>query len=218
MSAHKNFPGEKFSRLKILAREKDYALCLCDCGNEKRVRMDKLKEGTTKSCGCLAAELAQANKKPSVPKVRKLRAVAPAKPVEHVKLRAVWATMRARTCDPRSTDYPTYGGRGIGCCPEWENFEAFLAWALQGYRIGLYLERDNNLLGYSPANCSWATPWEQSINRRNTRWVIGDRGELVPLATVVLDHKLDYMRTYMRYRRLVDKGIEPTERLLVDKP
>lgn len=26
--------------------------CLCDCGNETKVRISKLKNGTTKSCGC----------------------------------------------------------------------------------------------------------------------------------------------------------------------
>lgn len=28
-------------------------LCQCDCGKETNVRISKLKNGTTKSCGCL---------------------------------------------------------------------------------------------------------------------------------------------------------------------
>lgn len=55
-----NIIGERYGRLivKGLAelptgkRSVQYLLCLCDCGVEKVVRKDKLKDGTTSSCGC----------------------------------------------------------------------------------------------------------------------------------------------------------------------
>lgn len=53
--------GEKFNRLTILeliatkGQETSYK-CLCDCGNITTVYGQNLKNGTTKSCGCLQKE------------------------------------------------------------------------------------------------------------------------------------------------------------------
>lgn len=55
--------GEKFGRLTVvkpLKERKNGAvqyLCKCECGNESKVRGDQLKDGTTKSCGCLYDEM-----------------------------------------------------------------------------------------------------------------------------------------------------------------
>lgn len=56
--------GDKFGRL--ILKEKfsttQYGnrwLCLCDCGNETIATYAKIKNGTVKSCGCLAKELAK---------------------------------------------------------------------------------------------------------------------------------------------------------------
>lgn len=55
--------GQKFGRLTVLSkgtRDKDQSfkwLCRCECGNEKLIRGDQLKKGTTKSCGCLQKEI-----------------------------------------------------------------------------------------------------------------------------------------------------------------
>jgi hypothetical protein len=56
--------GIKFGRLTVLEQvpqEKyDYKryVCECQCGNRKTVRMDALKSGRTKSCGCYQSEMA----------------------------------------------------------------------------------------------------------------------------------------------------------------
>lgn len=53
--------GQRFGRL-IAVREVQteargrYYLCRCDCGSEKIVRLDQLRSGKTKSCGCLNHE------------------------------------------------------------------------------------------------------------------------------------------------------------------
>lgn len=50
--------GKRFGMLTVLSRSerKDnhglYWICRCDCGREKEVRGDNLKNGTAKSCGC----------------------------------------------------------------------------------------------------------------------------------------------------------------------
>ena len=59
--------------------------------------------------------------------------------------------------------YKHYGGRGIGVCERWFNFENF--YADMGTRPqGLSLDRMNNNDGYKPSNCRWATLIEQYNN------------------------------------------------------
>jgi hypothetical protein len=73
--------------------------------------------------------------------------------------------MIQRCCNPNSTHYSYYGGRGIAVCKRWRSFENFLA--DMGERpLGLTLDRTNNARGYSRANCKWVTRKEQANNRR----------------------------------------------------
>ena len=65
--------GQKFGRLTVLCRASDYVspngrrltqwLCECDCENKNKVIVSawSLKDGRTKSCGCLAIEQAKKN-------------------------------------------------------------------------------------------------------------------------------------------------------------
>lgn len=64
-----DFTDMRFGRLVVKYRADDYVFpngkgkaarwhCECDCGNEVDVRHDKLKNGTTTSCGCYKKELA----------------------------------------------------------------------------------------------------------------------------------------------------------------
>ena len=72
-----------------------------------------------------------------------------------------------RCTEPTYVKYKDYGARGITVCSEWLDFENFLA--DMGERPdGHSLERRDNNLGYSKANCCWATKKEQARNTRNT--------------------------------------------------
>lgn len=57
--------GKKFGRLTVLKRSpeninrKPAWVCQCECGNIKIVRGSDLKEGKTKSCGCLQKEVSK---------------------------------------------------------------------------------------------------------------------------------------------------------------
>lgn len=61
-----NIVGRKFNRLMVLEQAEDYVdkkgkhyaqwRCKCDCGNELVVSGNHLKNGNTKSCGCLNDE------------------------------------------------------------------------------------------------------------------------------------------------------------------
>lgn len=56
-------PGKKFGRLtvrRVIGFEGDHnrqVLCRCDCGNAAVARIDNLRAGKTRSCGCVAREL-----------------------------------------------------------------------------------------------------------------------------------------------------------------
>jgi len=54
--------GERYGRLIILSEEEKIKKarifrCLCDCGKETTVRLNSLRQGRTRSCGCLRSEL-----------------------------------------------------------------------------------------------------------------------------------------------------------------
>lgn len=76
-----------------------------------------------------------------------------------------WTSMRRRCKDTKRQNYKFYGGRGIKACERWEKFENFLA--DMGHRPdGTTLDRIDNQKDHGPGNCRWATPKEQSNNRR----------------------------------------------------
>lgn len=64
-----NFVGKRFGRLSVLERVEDHVTtggrklaaysCICDCGNRKTVLADKLRNGRTRSCGCITREKAK---------------------------------------------------------------------------------------------------------------------------------------------------------------
>lgn len=72
--SRESFVGKKFGRLTILTDAEDrgkhrFVLCKCDCGTIKEIRLDRIKLGRVRSCGCLRREMRSvAIKKPNKPK------------------------------------------------------------------------------------------------------------------------------------------------------
>lgn len=199
----KNFIGEIYGRLRVDGRLGLYARCVCSCGAVCTPRMDKLRDGTTKSCGCLAKEIAESQRKvrpTKPPRVQKCAA--------EVKLRAVYAALKQRCTNPNNPDYARYGGRGIYLDSRWATPEAFLEWAKPKYRAGLWLERINNDGPYSPDNCALVSPKRQGRNRGNTLWVTDPSGRK-PLSRVAAYLHIPYQRAYRHYNELLVYGQVP---------
>lgn len=77
-----------------------------------------------------------------------------------------WQGMKARCNNPNTKCYPTYGGRGIKVCEEWnDDFEAFYEYI--GPRPeGMSIDRIDVNGNYEPGNVRWATAQQQRNNQR----------------------------------------------------
>lgn len=158
--------GLKFNRLLVMSytprsRTSGVAAmcnCRCDCGNETRVALKKLRAGFTKSCGCLKRE--------------NFHALITKHGMCKIPEYSVWIGMRDRCNNPENQNYAEYGGRGISVCLAWNgDFPTF--YRDMGARpTALHtLERGDNDGNYEPGNVRWATREEQCNNTRRSKFV-----------------------------------------------
>lgn len=89
------------------------------------------------------------------------------------RLKSIYSTMKQRCYNPNRLKYPRYGGRGIKICDEWLNsFDSFYNWAINnGYSSELQIDRIDNDGDYCPENCRWVTLWENTLNRRQSKFL-----------------------------------------------
>lgn len=156
--------------------------CRCDCGNSHVSMAQSLKQGNTKSCGCLKLEAVRAKGKNRRHGLTKTR--------EHCS----WIDMRRRCYDAKREAYKNYGGRGIKICPQWESFEQFLL-DMGNCPAGFELERSDVNGNYEPDNCRWASIEQQANNRRNNQ-MVHDSGGFVTIAQYAKARGLKYHAVY----------------------
>jgi hypothetical protein len=107
--------------------------------------------------------------------------------------------MKARCLDSSRENAKYYVGQGISYDPRWDNFEAFLA--DMGERpAGRNLDRTDNGKGYFKANCRWATPTEQTRNRRCAKSYTQD-GRTLPVAEWAKERGISYGAALGRIQR-----------------
>src|SRR3990167_8868979 len=87
--------------------------------------------------------------------------------------------MKRRCFEPtnKTPPYRDYGGRGITVCDRWMKYEYFIADMGRRPTPRHSIDRRDNNGNYSPENCRWATPSEQSRNQRRNVFIefCGDR-------------------------------------------
>ena len=191
-----NLTGQRFSRLVVqsICRQDDsnrmHWLCLCDCGNTIVARADNLKQGLTRSCGCLRIETTGVGA------------------VTHgmcgTSEYEIWKGIKKRCCVEDYIEFPQYGGRGITMCDEWkESFEAFYRDMGPRPSPEHSIDRRDNNKGYSKENCRWATLVEQANNRRDNLYFDFD-GDRKTLTEWCREFGLNYNR--IRYL-ILKKGM-----------
>lgn len=162
-------------------------LCQCDCGNEKIVLGGNLKNGHTKSCGCLH--------RGTITKHGHSRSDA----LATTEYRS-WRMMKTRCMNPNTEYYKDWGGRGITVCERWLNsFENFLADMGEKPTKKHSIDRVDNAKGYSPENCKWSTSTEQNNNRRDNRFITHNN-ETLTLAEWAGRTGIKYKTLHMRLK------------------
>lgn len=204
MPRFKDLTGQQFGRLtvKCVARKvksgeryRYYWTCECQCGNTIEVRTDCLTQGLVRSCGCLKKEQDAIN-----------LAANHSHKQSHSKLWNTYYGMISRCYNPNDKRYPDYGERGIRVCDEWRNDKnSFFEWGKShGCSEGLQLDRIDNNGDYSPENCRWVTPKQNSLNRRSNV-MIEYEGETITLTELSEKLGLSRWQTWHRFR---DKAVK----------
>ena len=111
-------PKMKFNRWTVIQRVKNASrvsyLCRCDCGKERIVLLQNLKNGRSRSCGCYSSEI-------HAEVMRKTFTIHGFRSGRMMKrIYRIWQDMRRRCSKENRIGFVNYGGRGISVCSEWD--------------------------------------------------------------------------------------------------
>ena len=153
----KDITGQTYGLLTVVSlartgRRGSVWNCRCECGSETEAHRYKLLQGRKKSCGCLW--------------------VRHGRYVRQDPLAGVWKQMKQRCGNARNKDCRYYGAKGIRVCAEWKTLLGFKRWAyMAGYLPGLTIDRINADQDYTPANCRWVPPKENTRRQKHEKAV-----------------------------------------------
>lgn len=176
--ADQQLVGRRFTRLVVVRQEGKTRhgeitwLCQCDCGKQSVVRGKSLRASLTHSCGCFAKD--------------QMSIIATKHGKRNSRAYRAWSGMKARCSCSTNKDFEKYGGRGIGVCHRWMDFENFYA-DMGDPLPRMSLDRIDVNGNYEPSNCRWATFTTQNRNRRDSIYVEyeGKRMHLNEVAAVL---------------------------------
>lgn len=195
--------GQKFNRVTVVGpqvRMNGWAdkrwTCVCDCGKTMFVTGTKLKNGSSKSCGCLSVEKTIERSKTHG--------------MSKTKVFWIWNSMHQRCKNPNNKNYERY--KHFAPPSRWDSFENFYE-DMGDPPEGMSIDRINNLEGYSKENCRWATPAEQTGNTKRSISVTV-AGKRVCLKEACAITGTPYHRTVKRVR----KGSDVYQELGIEKP
>ncbi len=171
------------------ARGHWWGVCLCACGKEKEMRLDGVRSGRKKSCGCKRSRIGRTHGhcREDGAKARTYRA---------------WASMLSRCNNSDHKSYAGYGGRGIRVCDKWSGSDGYPNFLADMGQPGNdeSLDRIDNNGPYSPENCRWATRSQQQRNTRKSRLFTLD-SKTQPLSVWAAEAGLEYMTVSQRLQR-----------------
>lgn len=195
--------GLKFNRITVIGSKVKKPewfhwkwQCLCDCGASLFVTGTQLKNGNTKSCGCLSIDL--------------LKARSTTHGMTGTRIFQIWFGMLDRCGNPNNRTYNRY--KNFAPPERWRVFENFYE-DMGDPPPGMSIDRRDNEKGYSKENCRWATPSQQTGNtRRSIPVILGD--ERVCLKEACMRTGMPYHRTLKRVR----KGADVYQELGIERP
>jgi hypothetical protein len=176
-------PGDTFNQFTVILEVESLlgrrqCLCKCSCGSDpKVVRLDCLRDGRTKTCGC--SHITHGVSDRSIPEYR------------------VWAAIKERCGNPNNRSYQDYGARGIKMCERWNDFAAFLEDMERKPTEQHTIDRIDNDGNYEPGNCRWATRTQQARNKSTTKMLVFN-GEERPMVEWAEMYGIEYKTLFNR--------------------
>lgn len=134
----------------------------------------------------------------------------------HTRFHNIWKTMRSRCTHPKNSEWERYGGRGITVCERWGDFlnfrddmyVSFLRHVDEHGEKRTSIDRVDNSLGYSLANCKWATPTEQARNtRRNRMFTIRGVTKSLPEWVEIYGASYDRVKARLKYGWEIERAL-----------
>jgi hypothetical protein len=162
-------------------RRQQYQVCTCDCGNAGVFSVGSMKQGQTKSCGCLREETPRKNRKHGKTGT-----------CEHIS----WVAIKSRCYNQHNNRYQYYGGRGIKVCDRWlepdgRGFTNFLEDMGRRPSTKHSIDRIDVNGDYCPENCRWVCHKTQANNKSNNIRIEID-GQTCTLAEWCSKYRMDY--------------------------